>query len=122
MKTTDLRKMSVDDLLSLRDQISKTLSTRVKTERRELEMRLSRLRNVNLSESEFSFSGEQGRSHGPVKYINPDDPTDIWGGRGRRPHWLVAAIKAGKKLSDFQMNDFGRFDRRKSRPNKKQRH
>jgi hypothetical protein len=46
----ELQKMSVDDLLDLRDQITKMLFDRVQLERRELESRLARLRDVKLTE------------------------------------------------------------------------
>lgn len=36
------------------------------------------------------------------KYRNPDNRSETWSGRGMRPRWLVAAMKAtGKKLEDF---------------------
>ena len=36
----------------------------------------------------------------PAKYRGPDGQT--WsGGRGRKPLWVVEALKAGKKIEDF---------------------
>ena len=31
-----------------------------------------------------------------AKYRNPQDPSQVWSGRGRQPRWYAAAIKAGK--------------------------
>lgn len=46
--------------------------------------------------------GGRGRrgSRGPVapKYQHPKDASLTWTGRGRQPLWLVAELKAGKKL------------------------
>lgn len=35
------------------------------------------------------------------KYRNPDDASQTWTGRGRRPLWVVAAEKSGKTLEDL---------------------
>jgi DNA-binding protein H-NS len=39
----------------------------------------------------------------PVKYR--DDRGNTWSGRGRRPHWLSAAIQDGMSLEDFAVNE-----------------
>jgi hypothetical protein len=40
---------------------------------------------------------------GPVapKYRNPENRNETWAGRGLKPRWLAAAIKAGHTLEDF---------------------
>ena len=35
------------------------------------------------------------------KYRNPDDQQDTWSGRGRKPLWMVAQLKKGKKAEEF---------------------
>lgn len=40
-------------------------------------------------------------STGVAKYANPDDPTDTWTGRGRKPNWLLARLNKGAKLEQF---------------------
>jgi DNA-binding protein H-NS len=40
-------------------------------------------------------------STGVAKYANPEDPTDTWTGRGRKPNWLLARLKKGAKLEQF---------------------
>lgn len=108
-KAIDLRSMSIDDLLVLRDHISETLSSRVKTERRELESRLARLQSVKVAEPDQYSSRSRGAGlkgkKVPPKYRNPDNSTETWAGRGRQPRWMTAAIKAGKKMSDFKIAD-----------------
>jgi DNA-binding protein H-NS len=37
----------------------------------------------------------------PPKYRNPENESETWAGRGLKPRWLAAAIKAGHKLDDF---------------------
>lgn len=48
----------------------------------------------------FGGRGGKGRKVA-AKYANPDDPSDTWTGRGRRPRWLTAKIKGGEKQEKF---------------------
>jgi DNA-binding protein H-NS len=52
-----------------------------------------------------SVPGRRGGVRGkvPPKYRNPENPAETWAGRGLKPLWLTAAIKAGKKLEDFSI-------------------
>ena len=45
-----------------------------------------------------------GRGKGKMtapKYANPEDPSQTWAGRGRKPNWLVAKLKKGANMADF---------------------
>ena len=44
----------------------------------------------------------KGRKVAP-KYRNPDNKQETWTGRGRQPRWVVALLKAGKKLEDMKI-------------------
>ena len=35
------------------------------------------------------------------KYANPEDTSQTWTGRGRRPHWVTAALDSGKSMDDL---------------------
>jgi DNA-binding protein H-NS len=52
---------------------------------------------ITIEGSDGAFAGE------PVKYKNPDNEFETWTGRGRKPTWLVVAMKSGKKLEDFEV-------------------
>ena len=43
----------------------------------------------------------RGRSKSAAKYANPEDRSQTWTGRGRKPKWLVARLKKGAKMDDF---------------------
>ena len=47
--------------------------------------------------------GKRGspRGAGVAKYRNPKDGSQTWTGRGRKPNWLVDAVKKGAKLESF---------------------
>lgn len=35
------------------------------------------------------------------KYVNPDDATKTWSGRGRQPHWVRDALASGRALEEL---------------------
>ena len=108
MKKIDLETMSVDDLWSLHEQISKILSARITSEKRELEKRLGQLRHDKQTPSNVAevISRAPRRKYPRVdpKYQNPQEPHETWSGRGKTPRWLLAALKTGHKLEDFAIS------------------
>jgi DNA-binding protein H-NS len=48
----------------------------------------------------FGGRGGKGRRVA-AKYANPDNASETWSGRGRKPRWLAAKIKAGEKQDKF---------------------
>ncbi len=118
MAAPNLKSMDVDALLSLRTQIDQQLAQR----RAQLEKELSRL--GAMSGKAARGTATNGRSHPlkgakvPPKYRNPANPSETWAGRGAQPRWLVAAVKGGKKLTDFLI-DKTAGDGRKRRVAKK---
>lgn len=102
----DLEFLTVDDLLVLRDRVTKALSSRIETERRDLESRLARLKRADFAAPFRLAKGGRvigGRATVAPKYRNPDNPSETWSGRGRKPRWMTDAMKAGKKLRDFEI-------------------
>jgi len=41
------------------------------------------------------------RARAEPKYQNPRNSKDQWSGRGRKPKWVDAALKSGKKMDDL---------------------
>lgn len=41
------------------------------------------------------------RKPAQAKYANPANPSETWTGRGRKPHWIEAALKSGKSINDL---------------------
>ncbi|KAA0072960.1 H-NS histone family protein [Tardiphaga sp. P9-11] len=111
-KKLELESMSVDDLWSLHEKISRILSARITSEKQELEKRLAVLnrgRNAISGDSVESFdSHDKVRRKYPrvfPKYRNPAIPSETWSGRGKQPRWLVAALKSGRKVDDFRIRE-----------------
>jgi DNA-binding protein H-NS len=111
MKKTDLENMSIDALWALHEQVSNILSLRIASEKRELEKRLAYLNRgpaAIVQDPLQTDSGEgRGRRKYPrvlAKYRNSTAPHETWSGRGKQPRWLVAAIKAGRRVEDFRID------------------
>jgi DNA-binding protein H-NS len=124
MKKIDLEAMSFDDLWSLHEQISQILSLRITSEKRELERRLAVLnRGRDVIEGRdqgaapsYGANGKERRKYPRVlpKYRNPQT-SETWSGRGKQPRWLVAAIKTGGKIEDFEIGGTGQSKGRRQR-------
>lgn len=115
MKKTDLETMSIDDLWTLHEKVSRVLSIRIASEKRELEKRLAYLNGGKVAiarEAELvsrNVEDKPRRKYPRVlpKYRNPSSPSETWSGRGKQPRWLVAAIKSGRKIDDFKIGATG---------------
>jgi DNA-binding protein H-NS len=110
-KKVELESRSLDDLWSLHEEISAILSARIKAEKHELEKRLAVLdrgRDI-FAQSGLSSSLQTGKARRKYprvlpKYRNPQT-SETWSGRGKRPRWLVAAMKSGRKIEEFRISD-----------------
>jgi len=94
----NLKSMSVDKLVDLRNRVETALGTKVAETRRALESKLAKLGRTG---SGFRHIGTGVRGKVAPKYRNPDNPSETWAGRGLQPRWLAAALKSGKKLEHF---------------------
>ena len=110
-KKFELESKSVDDLWLLHEEISAILSARIKAEKHELEKRLAVLNRgrdiVAQSGDSPSFQNGKARRKYPrvlPKYRNPKT-SETWSGRGKRPLWLVAAMKSGRKIEEFRIGN-----------------
>ncbi|WP_407118046.1 H-NS family nucleoid-associated regulatory protein [Bradyrhizobium sp. LMG 9283] len=110
-KKLELETMSLDDLWSLHEEISGILSDRIKAEKNELEKRLAALGGgmaawADSSSAGVSSTDKPRRKYPRVlpKYRNPQT-SETWSGRGKRPRWLVAAMKSGRRIEEFRIGD-----------------
>ena len=112
MAKVNLSNMSVDSLMELRQRVDEALLER----RAEMEKQLARvyasISGERPARGRRPTSALKGRKVAP-KYRGPSGET--WAGRGARPRWLVAAIKEGKKLNDFLIDNSATKGRKKRR-------
>lgn len=97
----NFKSMSTDQLWALHKKITADLSARMIAERNALELRLKQIqRGVEI---QHAMSSTERRPYPRVvpKFRNPDRPSETWAGRGKKPLWLTAQLKRGKRIDDF---------------------
>lgn len=109
-KTTgfNIDKMSLKELVDLETKVQKAIANARDRERSVLKEKMAELaKNHGFSVNEL-FGGVRGargagkgKSLGVAKYANPENKSDTWTGRGRKPNWLVERMKKGAKLNEF---------------------
>src|SRR6202521_1846438 len=98
----NLKSMSIDRLTSLRERVEAALGAKVIEQRRTLESELAKLtRFQGRAALPKSALGRGAWGKVSPKYRNSENPAETWAGRGLKPRWVTAAIKAGHKLDDF---------------------
>ena len=106
MAAINVDKMSLKELVALEGKIQGAIAEARTRERSEVKGKVAALA-LSHGFSVFELFDGKGRakskSPSVAKYANPDDPTDTWTGRGRKPNWLLARLKKGAKLSEFEI-------------------
>lgn len=97
----DLDALSLKELKELQSQVAKTIAnfeTRKKAEA--LAAVEEKARAMGFSLNDLVGGVRKQRTVKP-KYANPANKSETWTGRGRKPRWVEAALKGGKKLDDL---------------------
>ncbi|PJE26512.1 DNA-binding protein H-NS [Pseudooceanicola antarcticus] len=98
----DLNAFSLDELKQLQKDIAKAIKDF--DDRRKAEARAAleaKAGELGFSLNDLVAPGSSKKQKLPAKYRNPEDPTQTWSGRGRRPQWVTDALDAGKGLEDL---------------------
>jgi DNA-binding protein H-NS len=127
MNRNDFKSMSTDELWALHEEIATRLAEALTAEKSVLENRLRRLRRgietqhatddaksssaksssakSSSAKSSGAKSSTERRPYPAVvpKYRNPERPSETWAGRGKKPRWLAAQLKSGKRIDDFRI-------------------
>ena len=99
----DLEKMSLKELKALQTQVTRHIADFEERRKREARKELEeKARDLGFSLEEI-VGAKPSRKRAPAKakYANPANKSETWSGRGRRPRWIEAALKSGKKLEDL---------------------
>ncbi|QQA42432.1 H-NS family nucleoid-associated regulatory protein [Pelagovum pacificum] len=102
----DLSKYSRTELLQLSRDIEKQLERLDKEERKaalEAAERAAKEYGYSLSDLTSATAPKSSKKVNPPKYRNPEDPTQTWTGKGRRPEWIKTAEEKGVELSSLEI-------------------
>ena len=104
MAVMNVDKMSLKEINDLEAKLAKVKSharDKAKSDLREKIEKLVDGSGFTVAEI-FGFATKgKGRGKSAAKFANPDNRSETWTGRGRKPNWLVAKLKKGAKADDF---------------------
>jgi DNA-binding protein H-NS len=128
MNRNAFKSMSTDELWTLHEEIANRLAAALTAEKNVLENRLKRLRrgieiqpaangakprdlksrDLKSRDAKSARATKPSTARRPYpavvpKYRNPDRPSETWAGRGKKPRWLAAQLKSGKRIDDFRI-------------------
>jgi DNA-binding protein H-NS len=125
MKKTNLKGLSFDQLLEVRDTVDKLIASMASKVKRELQERLAKLEAMT---GEFVRGSAPAKRRSPLKgrkvtpkYRNPKNRRETWAGRGAMPRWLSAFVKQGRKLEEFSIQKAGRGEAKAKKSRRKRR-
>jgi DNA-binding protein H-NS len=103
MERKDLASIPTDELWTLHEKIAATLVAKLKAEIKAID---NRLRQLNGPIQTKQSTKKPSRRPYPIvlpKFQNPNQPSQTWAGRGKRPRWLTAYLRSGKRIDDFRI-------------------
>src|SRR5262249_21823276 len=105
MTAINVDRMPLNELVALQARLEKAIAEARRRESSEIKDKIAAL----AADSGFSVGelfgtgrGLKGAKVGP-KYMNPDNKSETWTGRGRQPRWLVVKLAKGAKLDQFKI-------------------
>jgi DNA-binding protein H-NS len=104
MASVNVDKMSLKELLELEAKLDKAIANARERERSEIKQKIEAIvQSSGFSVGEL-FGGRGSAIKGrtvAAKYVNPENRSETWTGRGRKPRWLTAKLDKGAKMEDF---------------------
>ena len=100
----NLQSLTLDDLRDLAASAQKELEKRERDNKLDTIRQMKELaRKAGISTQEFAVLFSSDKPKVAVKFRNPEDPSQTWSGRGKRPRWLQEALEQGKTLEQFRI-------------------
>lgn len=108
MNRNDLARLPTEELWKVYESITEALADRIIAEKQGLDAKLALLKQQGLIKAHAVARQtveplREKRKYPKVhqKYWNPDDHSQTWSGRGKRPLWVAQLLKAGTKLDEL---------------------
>ncbi len=105
----NLEAYSVEELQLLMEKAQKEIDQKEKFRIQEVRSEMQRMASAlgMTPEAILEFDSRKkkpAKTASKVKFQNPNDPSQTWSGRGKRPRWLQGAIEQGAELSQFAVD------------------
>jgi DNA-binding protein H-NS len=98
-------KMTLKQIEALEEQISAAKAKAAAAAKADVKAKIDALLDTSgfTIADLYPHAGRRGKGKSIAKYANPADASQSWTGRGRRPAWLLAALKKGIKLESMAL-------------------
>ena len=104
-EATKLAQMDTQELKEHFAQMEQELHRREMEDRihkaRDLEKQAQAMGFVSLAEAARTLSGLSSSDRPRTVYVNPEDGSQTWSGRGRKPKWVHEFLRTGGKVEDL---------------------
>ncbi|MGD9783379.1 MAG: H-NS family nucleoid-associated regulatory protein [Hyphomicrobiaceae bacterium] len=103
----NVEKMSLKEMQDLEAKLSKAKAAAHSKAKADMKQKIENMLNSagmsiqDLYPSTRAGRGRIGAAGKAAKYVNPENRSETWTGRGRKPNWLVSKIAKGAKMQDF---------------------
>jgi len=107
MAKINIEKFSLKELVELERDVRDAIVIKQSEEKDALKAQMRRMaEEAGLSLDEIigvkRGGGRKSAAPSAAKYRNPDNPSQTWTGRGRRPQWLLEKLsRKGASVADF---------------------
>jgi DNA-binding protein H-NS len=103
MSKINIERLTHKELVQLQQEITMALGERRAQELQTLKRRIADMASsAGFDLGEVVGGGRGGkRGPAPIKFRNPKNSAQTWTGRGRKPLWMVEALKKGQRMESF---------------------
>ena len=100
-KINGIEKLSYVELVKLQERVEQAIAEKRAADAQATKEQLRQMAEKAGFDIRELYGKRGHKSTGFAKYRNPKDTSQTWTGRGRKPNWLVDAVKKGAKLESF---------------------
>jgi DNA-binding protein H-NS len=102
--TPDIQSLPFDDLRTLHREIGALIAQRRHEALEQLKQQISVL---GFSVDDLAPKKKRGRSPTGPRYRDPNQPDNVWSGRGKPPRWLQERLDQGHDQEEFAITGDG---------------
>lgn len=102
----DLNTLTLKELKALQADVMRTIHGYDDRRKREaLSLLEAKARELGFDLNELLGAPVMRRKRSPavMKFADPNDPSQVWSGRGRKPRWFAQALAQGKTPEDLSI-------------------
>ena len=94
---TNLSALNSDELRALQSAVAAEIAKRVLRERADAKKKIREIASAHQIDLKELVEVEPA-----LMFRNPDNPTDTWNGKGRKPEWFKQYAASGKDTNDLR--------------------